>query len=104
MREAKVLCSPECRLPQGSPLSPTLFLIYIDDLLLELKKAGVNVQAYADDILTWIRGNFRNGVAAPEICQAMTMMDAWSQRWRLIFNPKKGNAICFLGPRVQIHQ
>ena len=102
--DAEVLCSPECGLPQGSPLSPTLFLIFIDDLLMELKKAGVNVQAYADDILTWLRGNFRNGVAAPEICTAMRMVNAWSQQWRLILNPKKCNAICFSGPRVRIRQ
>ena len=100
--DAEVLCSPVCGLPQGSPLSPTLFLIFIDDLLMELKKAGVNVQAYADDILTWLRGNFRNGVAAPEIRTVMRMVNAWSQQLHLIFNPKKCNAICFSGPRVRI--
>ena len=102
--DAEVMCSPECGLPQGSPLSPTLFLILIDDLLMELKKAGVNVQAYADDIITWLRGNFRKGVAAPEIRSAMRIVDAWSQRWRLIFNPQKCNAICFSGPRIRIQQ
>ena len=65
---------------------------------MELKKVGVNVQAYTDDILTLLRGNFRNGVAAPKMHMEMRMVDAWSQKWRLIFNPKKCNAIWFQDP------
>ena len=102
--DAEVACSPECGLPQGSPLSPTLFLIYIDDLLMELAKAGVNVQAYADDIITWLRGNFRQGNAAPELRLALKIVDDWSRRWRLTFNPQKCSAICFSGPRVKIQR
>ena len=102
--DAEVPCSPECGLPQGSPLSPTLFLIYIDDLLEELKKAGVNVQAYADDIITWLRGNFRQGIAAPELRSALKIVDDWSRSWRLTFNPQKCSAICFSGPRVKIQR
>ena len=34
--EAELGVSPECGLPQGSPLSATLFLIFINDLLLSL--------------------------------------------------------------------
>ena len=102
--DAEVPCSPECGLPQGSPLSPTLFLIYIDDLLVELAKAGINVQAYADDIITWIRGNFRQGSAAPELRAALKIVDDWSRRWRLTFNPQKCSAICFSGPRIQIQR
>ena len=52
--DSKVLYSPKWGLPKGFPLSPTLFLIFTDDLLMELEKVGVEVQAYVDDILTWL--------------------------------------------------
>ena len=38
--------------PQGSPLSPTLFLVFVDDLLQDLERI-VRLQAFADDILLW---------------------------------------------------
>ena len=40
--------------PQGSPLSPILFLVYIQNLLETLWEiADLHSQAYADDPITW---------------------------------------------------
>ena len=93
--EAEVVCIPNCGLPQGSPMSPTLFFVYIDDLITQLVKTGLACQAYADDLLTWIRGNFRDGESAPELKSAMKSVDTWSRRWRMTFNTIKFSAICF---------
>ena len=38
--------------PQGSPLSLTLFLVFVDDLLKDLERI-VQLQAFTDDILLW---------------------------------------------------
>ena len=104
MGDSERSCSPECRLPQGSPLSPTLFLIYINDLLEEMKRVGVDVQAYTDDILAWMRGDFWASIASVELRKALRVVDDWAKRWRLTFNPNKCNAIYFSCPWVRIAQ
>ena len=104
MGHAAVECIPECGLPQGSPLSPTLFLIYINDLLQELPTTGVSCQAFADDMLIWHRGNFCIGDTAPEISLALATVDQWAEKWRMTFNPHKCEAICFAGPRIKFEK
>ena len=59
---------------------PTLFLIYIDDLISQLLTNVVKCQAYADDILTWICRNFRQGVPALELTLVLATVDDWA--WR----------------------
>ena len=101
---AEVVCTPECGLPQGSPLSSTLFLVFIDDLIMVLLKTGVACQAFAYDLLTWIQGNFRQGAPAPELTSASKTVNSWSKKWCMTFNPNKCATICFSSPRVPIYQ
>ena len=73
--------------PQGSPLSPVLFLVFIDDLLRTLA-AQASVQAFADDIVIWWTlgkrdcGSARGNALLEEVL-------AWAKCWKMIFNPAK---------------
>lgn len=44
--------------PQGDVLSPLLWCLVVDELLLKLKEAGFLVYSYADNVAVMARGNF----------------------------------------------
>ena len=77
--------------PQGSPLSPILFLVYIDDLLRQLAVV-CHVQAFADDILIWDLISSRSA-RPPSLCHALQVVDRWSAEWGLTFSPAKSQTI-----------
>ena len=77
--------------PQGSPLSLTLFLVFIDDLLQDLERI-VRLQAFADDILLWDIMTYR-GSCPPRVQEALYVVEAWSLEWGLTFNVTKCQAI-----------
>ena len=82
--ESRRLCMG---VPQGSPLSPVLFLIFIDDLLPSLSPL-VSVQAYADDILIWWHTD--KGCTGEALGQqALAIVEQWSSRWKVTFDTGK---------------
>ena len=73
--------------PQGSPLSPILFLVFIDDLLTTLSPL-VHVQAFADDVLLWWhapRGDPGGALGQ----RALDLVGQWAIAWKVTFNPAK---------------
>ena len=96
VRGASLEVRPSCGVPQGSPASPILFLIYLNDLLYHLQKIHrVSRQAFTDDLLPWIVGDFCDGVVHPDLMRAMGMMERWSLEWRVHFNVMKCESMLF---------
>ena len=75
--------------PQGSPLSPILFLVFIQDLLDTLEEIqGANPQGFADDtVVWWIRS--RGDSDRDLVIQLQSCLDNWANQWKMTFNVSK---------------
>ena len=73
--------------PQGPPLSPVLFLVFIDDLLHALI-AQTLVQAFANDVVIWWTLGKRECGSAHRNALLEEVL-AWARCWKMIFNPAK---------------
>ena len=78
--------------PQGSVLGPTLFLIYINDIVLNIKST---IKLLADDTSIYLALNDPNERA--EILNSdLSQIDMWAKTWKVSFNPLKTDLMNFL--------
>ena len=73
--------------PQGGVLSPTLFLVFIRDILHRMPK---NIQGTidADDLALWYSVEY-NTTANYRLQQALQVIETWARSWIVKVNEKK---------------
>jgi hypothetical protein len=97
-----------CGVPQGSPLSAILFIIFTtsmfkkevdpDDALRDIAFAS-----YADDVSLWASAR-PSQCAVARVQSALRVIECWSMKWRLAINPSKCEALTLAYmPRVNFN-
>ena len=89
---SKKVCLRE-GVPQGSVLSPTLFLVYINDILTTLSKRVSNT-LHADDLAIW-NASEHTTTATYRIQEAISGISKWTLEWGLQINTSKTNSTLF---------
>ena len=91
---------PKAGVPQGSNLSPLLFLIYVNDMS-NPTHHQTNKSQFADDAGQWAVSKSIN--LAPEYLEMdLDKLARWCAKWRLKLNPEKTKVIIFSKSRTAI--
>ncbi|KAK7093030.1 hypothetical protein V1264_008689 [Littorina saxatilis] len=79
--------------PQGGVLSPSLFILFINDIVAELPR-GVHAALYADDLVLWCSEEYAT-TATYRIQIALESVAAWAESWCVTINREKSTATLF---------
>ena len=86
--------------PQGSSISPLLFLIMINDI--KLSNTNVHLSLFADDIAIWIESkNLNTGILTLQ--QSLGELEKWSNKWGFRFSINKTKATVFNQKNTEPH-
>ena len=90
---------PKAGVPQGSNLSPLLFLICVNDMP-NPSHHQTDKSQFADDASQWAVS--KNIDLAVEYLQRdLDKLKRWSAKWRIKLNPEKTKVIIFSNPDLQ---
>ena len=73
----------EAGVPQGSVLGPLLFLIYINDITVNIKS---NIRIFADDV-SLFKVVEDIAISHEDLQHDLNLISQWAEQWRLRFNP-----------------
>ena len=84
--------------PQGGVLSPTFWILVMDELISRLESEGFTVIGYADDLVVICKGKFLNTLC--ETTQrALKIIESWCTEIGLKVNPSKSEVMVFTNKR-----
>ena len=79
--------------PQGGVISPTLFIIFIDDIYDQLS-SHIPRALHANDLALWTKAE-QVTIAAIRMQEAMNLISDWEKEWLVMINRTKTEATCF---------
>ena len=75
--------------PQGGVLSPTLFIIFMNDVLKDMPK-WIHGAIYADDLVIWCSEQYLT-TATVRIQEALKKIEDWTRKWMVSLNARKND-------------
>ena len=78
----------ESGVPQGQVLGPLLFLIYINDLEVNIKS---KIKFFADDTMIFSVVH-DPALTASELNHDLETINKWAYQWKMAFNPEPSKA------------
>lgn len=99
VNEARLVARTKRRCPQGRVLSPLLWSVVVDDLLVQLNYHGIHVQGYVDDV--WIVGIRLFPGSVSEIVQAgLKRVGRWCVQQGMSVNASNTGLMIFTRKRM----
>ena len=89
--------------PQGSVLTPLLWSLVVDELLIKLRQEGYYIQSYADDIAIVVFGKFLNTVT-DLMNGGLREINNWCKKEGLGVNPQKTVIVPFTRKNLRGHE
>ena len=79
--------------PQGSPLSPLIYLIFVNDFPEEIKST-CSLSQFADDTALWTAA-YTHSYATRKLQKGLDSLEGWCRRWRVKLNGDKSKLLFF---------
>ena len=77
--------------PQGSPLSPIIYIIYVNDYPQGVGN-GSSLSQFADDTALWTCA-YTRAFAIRTLQKSLNELESWCRRWRVKLNGEKSNLL-----------